>query len=67
MYFKKTQLMLTKATVPGSVTGSRERRIRALALLPVSSVSCRKKKLMASGELQLGFISASLGTFSQVP
>lgn len=43
MYLKKVQAMLTKAKVPGSMTGSTDRRVGALVLLSVSSRACREK------------------------
>lgn len=68
MYFKNTQLMLTKSYSSWfSDWISREKNQSFSFAFCLFRIMQEKKKLMAIGELQLGFPSASLGTFSQVP
>lgn len=66
MYSKKVQAMLTKAKVPGSMTGSTDRRVGALVLLSVSSRACREK-VNSHLRIAIGVHLSYCGYFPRVP
>lgn len=63
---QKTQMMITKAKVPCSTTGSPE-EIQSFSFAFCFFQSMQGKKLIAIRDLRVGFLSASLDNFPQFP